>query len=578
MKLSDYVVSFLESHGIKVIFGYQGSSVAHTIDSISKSSITFIQNFHEQGAAFAACGSAMRSNSPAAALSCSGPGSLNLITGIADAWFDSLPCFFITGQVGTAGIRQSKELRQLGFQETDIVSIVKPITKYAVTVMDPDSIATHLEAAWQAMVSGRPGPVLLDIPHNVQASQISLALPDADSFRKPDEPGPCISDVRLVAQKMRQARRPLLLLGGGAAALRDAMVLSDLCSRYHLPVVCSYLGRDILDNTHPSYIGVIGAYGNRIANYAVKHCDLLLCLGSRIDGRQTGDDLPAFASQADIIQVDLDADELAAKPSRYQKILSSCQKFLEALAPCLCEKDNAWLTFLQKWAAVLCPQSEYPAGMEGVNPNRFCFDLSQAFPGATVVLDVGQNQIWANSSLQLSKDARLIQSGGLGAMGFALPAAIGACCTVPQRRCFCICGDGGFQMNLQELETLSLHNLPICVVVMNNHSLGLIRVYQNKALSGNLVGSVSGFGMPDLSHLAAAYHLPYYRLENNEGCSSLIKTLDGMSGPCLVEVCLSPESQTYPEPTYRQPVDIQSPPLAPSLQKKLEDAFHEIES
>lgn len=577
MKLSDYVVKFLEEHGIQVVFGYQGSSVAHTIDSISKSSIQFVQTFHEQAAAFSACGYAQCKNQPAAALSCSGPGALNLVTGIADAWYDSLPCFFITGQVGTPGIRQTKTLRQLGFQETDIVPIVAPITKYAVTVMNPEDIRYQLERAWHAMTSGRRGPVVVDIPHNVQAAQIQ---PEQLRTFEPVREEAWQTDsnkVAGIAEQIQKAYRPLILLGAGARGLRGSAELEQFCLNTGVPVVCSYMGRDILNNDNPSYIGVVGAYGNRIANYAVQHCDLLLSIGSRMDGRQTGDDPVHFAQQAQVVQVDIDSAELAEKPKRYQKICMPCETFLEKFSLPEYKKRIRWLSFLQKWKEELSAEKEYPEDLEGVNPNQFLADLSETFPGAVYTLDVGQNQIWGNASLRLTGKAKLIQSGGLGAMGFALPAAVGAWCASAQDRCFCICGDGGFQMNLQELETVSIHKIPLCVIVMNNQSLGLIRVYQQKALAGNLVGSVEGFGVPDLQKLAQAYGFTYYRVENTQTSDVCLKSIKETPGPCVVEVILSTDSQTYPEPTYRQPVEVQSPLLNPETNKRMEEDLHETE-
>lgn len=558
IKLSDYVARFLAEHGVAVVFGYQGSSVAHTINSISRSPIQFVETRHEQAAAFAACGYALQKDDVGVALSCSGPGALNLISGIADAWYDSIPCLFLTGQVSRSGIRTGEQIRQLGFQETDICSIVAPITKYAVTVMEPQTIRYHLEKAWAMMCSGRKGPVLLDIPHDVQASIIdetALAgyeeVPEASRWI----PHP----AQDWGSRIGGAKRPLLLLGKGASGLRDSGLLEQFCEKYHLPVVCSYLGKDVFDNTKANFIGVIGAYGNRLANLAVHYSDLILSLGSRLDGRQTGDDLQRFGEQAEIFCVDIDSGELGKLPQRYQTCCADAQTFLEDAMAYSPNHNGTWLPTLVRWKESFAPEQEYPADHAGVNPNCLLKRVSEDMVGCPIVADVGQNQIWVNASAVVGKGGRLIQSGGLGAMGFALPAAVGASFTKPDRAVVCISGDGGFQMNIQELQTIQENNCAIHCYVMNNQSLGLIRVYQQKALQGNLVGSVDGFGNPNYEMIARAYGMAYYRIREDGNIAEALQKIRGCTGPCLIEVDISERSVCYPEPTYKQLVYQQSP-------------------
>ncbi|MDY4784954.1 thiamine pyrophosphate-binding protein [Pygmaiobacter massiliensis] len=571
MKLSDYVVQFWKDKGVDTVFGYQGSSVSHTIDSISRSSLRFVETRHEQAAAFAACGYAMAKSAPAVALSCSGPGAINLLNGVADAWYDSLMCFFLTGQVSTSGIRESgQEIRQLGFQETDIVKIAEPLTKYAVTVFDPLTIRMHLERAWDEMTTGRPGPVLLDIPHNVQTAQVDPNVLKGYESKK-NVARPNDAAMERVITLLRNASRPLLLLGGGAHNIRNKEVLKNICTRLQLPVVCSYLGKDVLDHDDEHFIGVIGAYGSRAGNFSVHYCDLLVSLGSRMDGRQTGDNPEGFAPSAQIVQVDIDPAELAAKPERYIKIESSVESFTENLEKRLkfSKEHSEWLETVQKWRYRFAPEAEYPTKEPGVNPNFLLNQIGRSAPGAMITLDVGQNQIWANTSLHLLQDAQLLQSGGLGAMGFALPAAIGAGCAFPERKLVCICGDGGFQMNLQELQTVATQKIPVHIYVLNNRSLGLIRVYQQKALEGNLEGSVIGFGCPDLKQLALAYELPYFHIGENDEWDNRQREIAACKGPCLIEICVSDKSPCYPEPSYRQSVEKQSPLMSEVLQEQL---------
>lgn len=560
MKLSDYVVEYLEKANIDTVFGYQGSSVAHTIDSLTKNhKITYVQTLHEQAAAFAANGYALSGNRIGAALACSGPGAINLMNGIANAYYDSVPCIFITGQVSLSGIRDEKsKIRQLGFQETDIVSLVKPITKYAVTIKKAEDIAYHLEKAFFFMLNERPGPVLIDIPHNIQASSIEpqiLKHFEPETEKKMD----VILEMEKSVCELKNSKRPMILVGGGARGLRGNFEFETFLKNSNIPVVSSYLGKDVVDNQLNNYIGVIGAYGNRYANWAVKYSDLLLVVGSRVDGRQTGDDMDFFASDAKVIYVDVDCCESEAKPERYIKINTTVETYISFL----CEKsrgfqlDEAWLMIINKWKKKYKHWEEFTV-LENVNPNKFIYDLTQEITGKFVLTtDVGQNQIWTNASAYIKSGCCLIQSGGLGSMGFSLPSAIGAFYANPEKQIICICGDGGIQMNIQELGTVALKQIPIKIIVFNNQSLGLIRVYQEKALGSNFEGSVYGFSSPDYGILAKAYGIKYLKISSND-YQYKIDYIMGITVPILVEVCVSNQSTNFPEPTYQSTIDNQS--------------------
>lgn len=572
IKLSDYVICFLEAHHVGSVFGYQGSSIAHTVDSISRSNIRFVEMRHEQAAAFAACGYAIQKGVPGIALACSGPGALNLISGIANAWYDSIPCLFITGQVSRSGIHQGSAIRQLGFQETDITSIVAPISKYAVTVTDPQMIRYQLEKAWSIMCNGRKGPVLIDIPHDVQAAMVDeQSLPffteSKEAFSGND------SVAKLWCEKLSNAERPLLLLGGGAAKLRGTGLLEAFCERTNIPVVSSYLGKDILNNEDVHYVGTIGAYGNRLANLAIHYSDLVLTLGSRLDGRQTGDNIEAFAANAEVFCVDVDRGELAKLPHRTNVCCMEAEEFLRHVMLHIGNAKSIWLSQLNFWRNELAQDKEYPALADGVNPNRFFRMLSKQMSGCSITTDVGQNQIWTNTSTVLSKGGRLIQSGGLGSMGFSLPASIGVAEAEPQKVVLSISGDGGFQMNMQELQTVATNCYAVHSYIMNNHSLGLIRVYQEKALKNNYIGSVDGFGNPNYETIAKAYGIPYYHLYTDEDCDMLMPEICSIHGACLVEVEISRESVTFPEPAYKMPVYCQHPEIPDSVIRKFEESI-----
>lgn len=575
MKLSDYLATFLKLNGVDTVFGYQGSSISHTIDSLSRcDGIKFIETRHEQAAAFAANGYALAKNGVGVAISCGGPGATNLITGIADAFYDSLPCLFITGQVSVREMKKDPDIRQFGFQETDIVSIVAPISKYAVTVKDPSRIAYELEKAMHFMTEGRPGPVLLDIPHNVQGFDVPVDY--LEHFKPPNGCAgielsvPC----REVAGMLARSLRPVILLGGGSRALRNEPGLTGFLEGLSIPVVSSYRGKDVMYNDSPSYCGTLGVYGNRCANWAVKYCDLLIVLGSRLDGRQTGGDYAAFAHSANVVVIDLDQAELRQMPDSYKKIHADIQQFVQELAGHAAGKNSTWLSVVRKWWERYPDDLEY-AISDGVNPNRFLKKLSKiADEGAIFTADVGQNQLWANTSLRLSKEGTLLQSCGLGSMGFALPAAIGGY-YASHKQTLCICGDGGFQMNMQELQTISCQSIPVKIFVLNNKSLGLIRIYQSKALGSRFFGSVSGFGSPDYETLAEAYGIRYARVENDD-CEEILKQVLEVDGPCLVEVCVSEDSTCCPEPTYLSTIENQSPVLTDEEKNALRVEANEL--
>lgn len=569
MKLSDYLAEFLHERVADVVFGYQGSSVCHIIDSISNQpELTFVETRHEQGAAFAANAYAEVHRSAGIAVACSGPGAINLVTGIANAFYDSIPCLFICGQVSTGELRTNLQMRQLGFQETDIVGMVHGISKYAVQIDHPERIAYELEKAVWHMWEGRPGPVLLDIPHNVQRSEVDPQ--SMEHFNAPEREATIDQTVFAeIETAMNNAKRPLILLGGGCCQLYRHPELRAFLGGLKAPIVVSYRGRDVWASEDANYCGVIGAYGNRAANWAVHYSDVLLCLGSRLDGRQTGGDMDSFAPNADLFVVDIDPIEVQEKPKRVRGICMNAIDFLTVLSTRgrLKPTDGHWCEVVQKWQMRMPISMDYK--LPGVNPNRLAEHLGRiANSGTVFTTDVGQNQIWVNASLVLKQGARLLQSCGLGSMGYALPAAIGASFAQPGRPVICLCGDGGFQMNMQEMQVIQLYRLPVKVFVLDNRSLGLIRVYQDKALGKRLNGSVKGFGSPAYEELARAYGFEYIRIEGDVDDDTLCAMVESPA-PLLVEVCISKDSTCCPEPTYMQTVENQSPLLSDTMLEQM---------
>jgi len=570
MKVSDYVMDFLFEKKIRYIFGFQGSSVTHLIDSLHKvKGLTYIQNYHEQASSFSADAYARVCGGVGVAIATSGPGATNLITGVANSFFDSVPCLFITGQVSTHAIKAKQAIRQQGFQETDIVSIAKPITKFAETVLDPEKIRFYLEKAFFYAQSGRPGSVLIDIPHNVQASEINpqvlKSFYDSDEYTsemkkntRPDE-----NVVRQIVAMLTEAKRPVVLAGGGMASVRGKGVFKTLIHACDLPVVASLRGLDSIDHDDKHFCGFIGSYGNRYANFAVAKSDLLLVLGSRLDERQTGPDITLFAKDARIIHVDVDPHELNHNVRETISVCCDIGFFLNALAAEIsnrCFDNKDWLDSIHRWK-LKYPSYTVHSHVNDIDPNEFLHILSKKVSdNAVVCSDVGQNTMWVAQSFCFSGDRQLIGSSGHGAMGYSLPAGIGAHFVSPDRQTICVMGDGGIQMNLQELQTISREQIPVKIFVMNNRSLGMIRDFQEKYFNNHCFGSVEGYANPDFERLAHAFNIMYTKICTRKDFDKLDRELKNTK-PHLFEVVLSPTTQVIPEPAPRRAVEDQLPLL-----------------
>ena len=561
MKVSDYIAATLKAAGIDTVFGFQGSNVTHMINSIaSHEGITYIQNHHEQASAFAACSYSETTAKLGCALSSSGPGAINMIGGIANAWFDSTPVVFLTGQLNSKTLRADSRHRQHGFQEFDIVSTAKQFTKYAVTVLEPIEIRYHLEKAIHYATEGRMGGVLLDIPHNVQTAEIDIA--SLDGYVSKEEKLKPIDEqsIKDFLRLLKISKKPLVLVGGGAKELRGSTAFHELLDRFDLPLVASLRGLDVIPHTSKHFFGFIGSYGNRYANMAVSNCDLLIVLGSRLDMRQVGEFPEEFAKDAAVIHVDIDSDELSHNILPDIAINNRCSEFVEKVLKAtkgMSKKNPQWTNSLSEL------KKKYPiysVDDPKTLPNEIIYAASRFFKDSDIITgDVGQNQMWTAQSVYLRDSMRLVNSAGLGSMGFSLPAAIGAALGSKGSKVLCISGDGGIQMNIQELATVRRHNLPIKIMVMNNKSLGLIRTYQN-IVFGNAIGSVDGFGSPDYRLLAEAYGINYAAVSSAEDILKL-EAVFRDEEPLLVEVEMSADTEVHPEPAYMMPVHIQSPPV-----------------
>lgn len=560
MKLSDFVAQYLDSIGISHVFGYQGGSITHLIESVDCAGITYIQNYNEQGSAMAADAySRISDEELGVAIASNGPGATNLITGIANAYCDSVAALFLTGQVHTWGMKKSEAVRQESFQEIDIISMVKPITKYAVTVTNKDDILYELEKAVAMAKEGRRGPVLVDIPVDVQGMEVEpeqlRSYKEEHQEEKAEEGGQSRVE-EIVREKLGRSKRPVLLVGGGVRTREAKKKIRRITEQYSIPVVCSLQGLDVMNHENPAFIGFIGSYGNRYANLALQNADLLIVLGSRLDLRQTGKNKGAFAKGAYMIHVDVDDSELKHNVKEDLAIKMDVLQFVNQ-----CFKDenilgnwDEWLQLLKEWKA------RYP---ETEKPNLLLGKIAGIVPDNSIVVsDVGQNQMWTAQSLRIfGEKVRILNSGGLGAMGYSIPGAIGAYYGRREKKpVFAFTGDGGIQMNIQELCLIGNRKLPIKIFLLNNGSLGLIREIHEKYYNYHCVGSVDGFSHPDFEMLAKAYQISYMQIDNTTGLNDIQREIE-KEGPSLFDIKMEQFSPVQPQLSGMDELDRQSPYL-----------------
>lgn len=573
MKTAEYISKILINENVRQVFGMIGGVATRLIDSMKSNGLEFVPFYHEQAAAFAASAAAKYSRQLKVSVATSGPGATNLITGIADAYFDSVPVLFLTGQVNTGDFKYERKVRQLGFQETDIVSIVKPITKYASLVDNSSNLVFEVRKAISIAKSGRPGPVLLDLPMDIQGQFVETD--EGSKGFNSDEPleVQINSDLaRIILEKIKQSKKPLILCGGGCYGLLTKDLIIKFAEKYKIPVVVSLMGKDTFPNDHPIYSGFIGAYGNRYANIAMVQSDLLIVLGSRLDTRQTGNKLTPFHKKR-IIQVDIDESEMNQRVSNELSIVGSVNGFLKSLLDFSVHDQEKialnrinWLFFLDQLKAKF-PVIEEPIR---AGAKEYHYELAQEisdhlWENDVVCVDVGQNQMLAAQAIEIRKKQRFINSGGMAPMGYSLPAAIGISLENNSRRCIVITGDGGFQVNMQELTTVAKRKLPIIIFVFNNHSLGMIKQFQELYFDSRFVGTdiSGGYYSPDFAGIAKAYGIEAFKIsaDSKTWRRDITNILDNSYGPVLVEIDLDYQTYIYPKLEFDKVIDSPQPEL-----------------
>lgn len=567
MIVADYIAQFLTDRGVPFVFEMSGGMITRMLDAIYRNgSPQIISVHHEQAAAFAADAVGRMTGVPGVAMATSGPGATNLLTGIGSCFFDSAPAVFITGQVNRHEMKGSSGVRQLGFQETDIVSMATPITKAAWTATDPEEVPRLLEAAFALAMESRPGPVLLDIPMDVQGSELDKnpAMSTAPEVPRTQPDEKIWTDLLDAFEK---AERPLMLLGGGVAASGSVDLARSFVRALGVPSVVSLLGLDVLPYNDPLRVGMIGSYGNRWANLAIGEADCLLVLGSRLDVRQTGSEVEAFAENKNIFHVDCDPAEINNRVKGCVGIVAHLHDFLRE--GCIRVQARSWPDRSAWLQWISDKRDKWPDTSEsttaGINPNMLMHEISRfSTRAAAYVLDVGQHQMWAGQSLEVEPHQRILTSGGMGSMGYALPAAIGAALSVYSEPVVVIAGDGGFQSNIQELQTVIRNQLPMKIVIVNNNCHGMVRQFQESYFNGRYQSTVWGYSSPDFEAVGKAYGLDSRSVDDEDELHDALAWLwKEPTKPALLQVAIDPSANVYPKIAFGHPITEMEPFATP---------------
>jgi acetolactate synthase I/II/III large subunit len=564
LRASDWIAKFLASQGVDAVYEVAGGMIVNLIDALHRDGqVRIVACHHEQAAGFAAEGHARMNGVPGVAMGTSGPGAINLLTALGSCHFDSTPAVFITGQVNRHERKLDRPIRQLGFQETDVAAMAAPIAKAAWRVESIEELPVRFADAFALARSGRPGPVLVDIPLDLQMADVDAPLPNGPVPIPPlHDPLTADAAAQAVAD-LAAAERPLILAGGGLRSGRAVGAFRELVEKLGVPVVNSLMGVDVLPFDHPLRVGMIGTYGNRWGNIALSRCDALLVLGSRLDIRQTGADTDAFIAGGKIHHVDVDPGEVNNRVTGVEALIQDLAPALADLAAAADGErgDHAdWVAEIadlrERW-----PDTGELPGIEGINPNQVMHQL--AHPSASAyVADVGQHQMWAAQSVELEAQQRFLTSGGMGAMGSGLPLAVGAAIE-SGAPVVSINGDGGVQLNIQELQTLARNELPVKVVVLDNGSHGMVRQFQESYLDGRYQSTVWGYSAPDFARVAEAYGIPGRRVEDPDEVEDAIVAMWAHQGPYMLELAIDATANAYPKIAFGYPISEMEPFVAP---------------
>ena len=545
------LIDSLVRHGVKHIFGYPGGAILPIYDELyraeARGDLQHILVRHEQGASHAADGYARATGQVGVCFGTSGPGATNLVTGIATAHLDSIPMVVVTGQVPRAAIGSD------AFQETDIWGITLPIVKNSYVVRRAEDMARIVAEAFHIASTGRPGPVLIDVPKDVGIEECDYV---------PVEPGrvrlsgyrPTVKgnprQINAALQLLREARRPLLYVGGGAIAASAHQELQQLAETFQIPVTTTLMGMGSFDEHHPLSVGMLGMHGTAYANFAVSECDLLIAVGARFDDRVTGK-LEAFASKAQVIHIDIDPAEVGKNRAPNVPIVGDVRVVLQQLLQRLAELDwqpqpeqtQAWRARIAQW------RQDYPlivpSHPDSIAPQEAIVEIGRQAPDAYYTTDVGQHQMWAAQFINYGP-RRWISSAGLGTMGYGMPAAMGVKVALPEAEVICISGDASFQMNLQELATLAQYNIKVKTAIINNGWQGMVRQWQQTFFGERYSASNMQTGMPDFVKLAEAFGVKGMMVSDRADLQAAIAEMLAHDGPVLLDIQVTKDENCYP--------------------------------
>ena len=585
VKLSDYVAQFLVEIGVDTVFAVSGGASLHLIHSVGDNPlIQFVTPHHEQAAAMAADGYTRTKNNIGVALATSGPGATNLITGMCCSFYDSTPVLFLTGQVSTFRMVGNTGVRQIGFQETPIVDICKSITKSAVTISDPNMILYELEKAIYIAKSGRPGPVLIDIPDNLQRAMIDRSK----LVRYNPEASNDLGQVNLIKEStvdkvldlINHAQRPVLIAGWGLhlSSMEESFI--QFAEALNIPVVLTWGAADILPFDHPLYIGTFGTHGTRHANFAVQNADLIISLGSRLDTKSTGSPVNSFARSAKKVVVDIDIAEL----NKFENfglsvdvlINDSLQNFFNIFSKInlvkLKKEYKRWFERINFWQAVsLAVKAPEYTSENAIDPYRFMETLSLSMhPGARVFVDTGCSIAWIMQAAKFNTGTRVFHDFNNTAMGWALPASIGSYFANRTGSIYCIVGDGSFMMTMHELATLKHHKIPVKIFLINNSGYGMIQQTQDQWLGSNYYASSyeGGLSFPDYQCLAEAFNLKYCEIDGVSNLVEELEIINAMTEAVLCNVHIPKNARVSPQVKFGCPNEDMEPLLPRELFKQ----------
>jgi len=559
MNLSDYVVSFLENKGIKNVFTVSGGGSIFLCDALYRAKkLKYVCNHHEQAVAMSAEAYSRCSNKIGASIVTTGPGGTNSITGTACCWIDSIPTITISGQVFLNQTIGNSGLRQLGVQEINIIDIVKPITKYAVMVTDPLTIGFHLEKAFYIATSGRPGPVWIDIPANIQNSQINirkLKIFTEDKSKKKTNKSLTKRKISKIIKLLNKSKRPIIHAGHGVRLSKSKDLLLKFIEKNNLPLLTSWNGADLIEDSHKLFIGRPGTFSSRAPNFALQKCDLYISIGTRLPYAITGYDSKDYAREAVKIMVDIDKSELNKKSLKIDlKVNSDAKDFLQKI----CQKRlkntkrfDKWILNCKKWVKkypIIDPK--YKFQRNSVNSYYFIDQLSKNLKGNDIIVtDMGLSFVGTYQAIRVKKNQKIFTNSGHAPMGWGLPAAIGACIAANRKKIILLSGEGGLQMNIQELATIMHEKLPIKIFIYNNGGYLTIKQTQQLGFKSRIMGSdkKSGISFPDYKKISQSHKIKYIKINNHKYMYKKISKFLISNKPGICELILDNEQPQIPK-------------------------------